>query len=221
MDWSNVTPEELVDALREVDWLAPRPVGEFFSKFSIPKNQTKWTSRLKCNVYYYRTNYLAVLVLALLAAFFRQPLSLLASGLSILALLCFNDPFTAAVNDVAVKLLRKLHPHAAAMLRSRCTTGSAGGSLATSQMRQSNVRVLGLQRALFVGLVLAGALYCYFRSRGWLRLLLALLIGLSLLVCHASLRSPNLKARLASAREEFRAVWRGYQADIARHDYTL
>lgn len=31
--------------------------------------------------------------------------------------------------------------------------------------------------------------------------------GLSLLVCHASLRSPNLKARLASAREEFRAVW--------------
>jgi len=81
----------------QVDWLAPRPVGEFFSKFSIPKNQTKWTSRLKCNVYYYRTNYLAVLVLALLAAFFRQPLSLLASGLSILALLCFNDPFTAAV----------------------------------------------------------------------------------------------------------------------------
>lgn len=81
----------------QVDWLAPRPVWEFFSKFSIPKNQTKWTSRLKCNVYYYRTNYLAVLVLALLAAFFRQPLSLLASGLSILALLCFNDPFTAAV----------------------------------------------------------------------------------------------------------------------------
>jgi hypothetical protein len=31
--------------------------------------------------------------------------------------------------------------------------------------------------------------------------------GLLLLMCHASLRSPNLKARLASAREEFRAVW--------------
>ena len=27
---------------------------------------------------------------------------------------------------------------------------------------------------------------------------------------HASLRSPNLKARLSSYREEFRAVWRGY-----------
>jgi hypothetical protein len=29
----------------------------------------------------------------------------------------------------------------------------------------------------------------------------------ALLATHASLRSPNLKARLASAREEFRAVW--------------
>ena len=27
---------------------------------------------------------------------------------------------------------------------------------------------------------------------------------------HASARSPNLKARLSSYREEFRAVWRGY-----------
>jgi len=31
--------------------------------------------------------------------------------------------------------------------------------------------------------------------------------GVLLPLCHASLRSPNLKARLASAREEFRAVW--------------
>ena len=29
-------------------------------------------------------------------------------------------------------------------------------------------------------------------------------------LAHASLRSPNLKARLSSCREEFRAVWRGY-----------
>lgn len=27
---------------------------------------------------------------------------------------------------------------------------------------------------------------------------------------HASFRTPNLKARLNSFREEFRAVWRGY-----------
>jgi hypothetical protein len=50
MDWNNVTPAELWNALREVDLLRPpRPVWEFCSGFSIPKNQAKWTSRLKCN----------------------------------------------------------------------------------------------------------------------------------------------------------------------------
>jgi hypothetical protein len=81
----------------QVDYFAPRPLWEFFQKFTIPKNQTKWTSRLKCNVYYYRTNYLGVLVLALLVAFLWQPLSLLASALCITALLSFNDPFAATV----------------------------------------------------------------------------------------------------------------------------
>lgn len=81
----------------QVDWLAPRPVWEFLTKFSIPKNQSKWTSRLKCNAYYYRTNYLLLLVLALVAAFLRQPLSLLAAALSITGLLSFNDPFAVSI----------------------------------------------------------------------------------------------------------------------------
>ena len=35
MDWANVTPGELVDALREVDWnTRPRPLTEFFAKFT-------------------------------------------------------------------------------------------------------------------------------------------------------------------------------------------
>lgn len=82
---------------KQVDWLAPRPIWEFFSKFSIPKNQTKWTSRLKCNVYYYRTNYLGILVLGLLGVFLRLPWGLLASALGLSALLCFNDPFAAGL----------------------------------------------------------------------------------------------------------------------------
>ena len=81
----------------QVEWFAPRPIWEFFSNFSIPKNQTKWTSRLKCNAYYYRTNYLGILTLALLAVFLRQPWGLLASVLSIVALLCFNDPFASSI----------------------------------------------------------------------------------------------------------------------------
>jgi hypothetical protein len=44
--------------------------------------------------------------------------------------------------------------------------------------------------------------------------------GSALVAAHAALRAPNLKARLATqarAREEFRAVWRGYSAG---HDYN-
>ena len=52
MDWSNVGPGELADALREVEWSTPpRPLAEFFQKFSVPKNAEKWKSRLKCNAY--------------------------------------------------------------------------------------------------------------------------------------------------------------------------
>ena len=52
MEWGNVTGEELVDALREVEWSSPpRPLTEFFQRFTAPKNYSKWTSRLKCNIY--------------------------------------------------------------------------------------------------------------------------------------------------------------------------
>jgi hypothetical protein len=52
MDWSNVTAEELVDALKEVEWATPpRPLLEFFQKFTTPKTRAKWSARLKCNFY--------------------------------------------------------------------------------------------------------------------------------------------------------------------------
>jgi hypothetical protein len=47
----------------------------------------------------------------------------------------------------------------------------------TSRQRQGNVRVLGLQRPPFVLLAAAAALYCWYRSRAWLLLALALLAG--------------------------------------------
>lgn len=52
MDWNDVTLEDLVDALKEVDWsIPPRPLGEFFGKFSVPRNDSKWEARFRCNVY--------------------------------------------------------------------------------------------------------------------------------------------------------------------------
>lgn len=82
----------------QVDWLVPpRPVWEFVSKFSIPKNQSKWASRLKCNTYYYRTNYLVLLSTALLLALLRRPLGLAAAVLGVAALMAFNDPFATSL----------------------------------------------------------------------------------------------------------------------------
>ncbi|KAI8474089.1 MAG: hypothetical protein J3K34DRAFT_518404, partial [Monoraphidium minutum] len=87
--------------------------------------------------------------------------------------------------------------------------------------RAKGGNILFLRRPLFVALAGGGALYLTHRGGAWLALLGGLLLGVALPLVHATFRSPNLKARLASAREEFRAVWRGYQADLSSHDYTL
>ena len=42
-------------------------------------------------------------------------------------------------------------------------------------------------------------------------------IAVALITLHASMRSPNLKARLENAQQEFRAAWRGQTTP----DYTL
>ncbi|KAK4262907.1 hypothetical protein QN277_028400 [Acacia crassicarpa] len=47
-------------------------------------------------------------------------------------------------------------------------------------------------------------------SAGLLTVLWALAIGLLATILHASFRTPNLKARLNTFREEFSAVWRNY-----------
>ena len=39
---------------------------------------------------------------------------------------------------------------------------------------------------------------------------LSLSLSLTATILHASFRTPNLKARLNTFREEFRAVWRNY-----------
>jgi hypothetical protein len=81
----------------QVDWKAPRPPGEFLSKFSPPKNTSKWVSRVKCNVYYYRTNYVFLLAVSFVFSFLRNPLALVALKIASLALLCLNDPFATGL----------------------------------------------------------------------------------------------------------------------------
>eukprot|EP00193_Tetraselmis_chui_P021680 CAMPEP_0177794140 /NCGR_PEP_ID=MMETSP0491_2-20121128/25478_1 /TAXON_ID=63592 /ORGANISM="Tetraselmis chuii, Strain PLY429" /LENGTH=210 /DNA_ID=CAMNT_0019316759 /DNA_START=497 /DNA_END=1129 /DNA_ORIENTATION=- len=210
MDWNNVTAEELVGALQEVEWNSPpRPLGEFFAKFAAPKNQAKWNSRVKCNVYYYRTNYVLLLLAGYLLAFFRNPLALLALGCGLLAGLLMNDTFARSFSE---KFMRGA---AAAPGGSTLGTGSAQRGISAKQ----DIKIAGVSRVFVVaGLALLTATLVYMTG-AILTLAWGTFLGLGSVSAHASFRSPNLKARLASAREEFKAVWRGY-GDFS-HDYTL
>lgn len=68
----------------------------------------------------------------------------------------------------------------------------------TSQRRQANVRVLALQRPLFVALVGAAALYCLIMGKGWLRLLLAVSGGEELqCVCATSVGEAGWRREAA------------------------
>ena len=63
-----------------------------------------------------------------------------------------------------------------------------------------------------------GLLLLWRGSALW-RLVLGLAVGWAVVIAHAFLRTPNLKVRLASAREEFRATFRGYQQNYGADNY--
>jgi len=204
MDWHSVSVEELVDALREVEWSsAPRPLTEFFQRFTVPKNQSKWTSRLKCNVYYYRTNYFATLFLLLTLSFIRSPLNIVPSILFFLSVACLNDSFCIALNDRITRAVRRLYPPLAAKLRNPALGGRGRPLKTTVQLAGQDRRII------IVVLVTISGAWWYFAS-GLIWAGVMFLAGVILIALHASFRSPNLKARLNSFREEFRAVWRNY-----------
>ncbi|KAJ3703348.1 hypothetical protein LUZ61_007053 [Rhynchospora tenuis] len=113
-----VTTEDLIEALREVDWSAPpRPISEFFSRFTTPKSLSKWESRLKCNLYYYRTNYFIIIVFILGMGFLRKPVAILAALLTGLGIALLNDSFAVAFSEKVTRTTRQFSPHLAAKLR--------------------------------------------------------------------------------------------------------
>ena len=82
----------------QVEWSQPPQLPrEFFGKFSLPSTQRKLETRLKCNTYYYRANYLLILVAALLVAFLRSPWALLATLAAMLGSLCLNNTFSVSL----------------------------------------------------------------------------------------------------------------------------
>ncbi|KAK6126016.1 hypothetical protein DH2020_040243 [Rehmannia glutinosa] len=165
MDWGNVTAEDLVEALREVDWSSPpRPFSEFFSRFTVPRS--------------YRTNYFIMIVFILGMGFLRRPLAIVAALMTALSIAFLNDSFlilpifvlfsfAGTFSEKVTRSVRQFSPHLAAKMRAPLT------------------ECLPLVCFLwyFYGLIGIG----YWPS--W---------------------TPNLKARLNTFREEFRAVWRNY-----------
>ncbi|CAN6991859.1 unnamed protein product [Brassica oleracea var. botrytis] len=206
MDWDNVAAEDVIEALREVEWSTPpRSFGEFFSRFAFPRSFSKWKSRLKCNLYYYRTNYFILVIFVLGLALITRPLAIVGAAFTALSIAFLNDSFAATFNEKFIRTIRLFSPHLAAKMRPPHMPVIRGRSAA-----RKTVYVCGKPRWVFVVIFLTASLVMWFSSCGLLWVLYALLTSLTLVIVHASVRTPNLKARLNTFREEFRAVWRNY-----------
>ncbi|CAH8323282.1 unnamed protein product [Eruca vesicaria subsp. sativa] len=206
MDWDSVAASDVIEALREVEWSTrPRSFPEFFSRFAFPLSLTKWMSRLKCNLYYYRTNYFLLLIFVLGLALITRPLAILGAALTALSLAFLNDSFAATFNEKMIRIIRLFSPHLAAKMRPPHMPVIRGRSAT-----RKKVYVCGQPRLVFVLLGLTASFVLWFTSCGLLWVLYAFATALLMIILHASLRTPNLKARLNTFREEFRAVWRNY-----------
>ncbi|XP_010558105.1 PREDICTED: PRA1 family protein A2 isoform X2 [Tarenaya hassleriana] len=118
MDWDNVAGEDVIEALREVEWSTPpRPLGEFFSRFAFPRSFSKLTSRLKCNLYYYRTNYFILVIFVLGLALITRPVAIIGAALTALGIAFLNDSFAASFNEKVIRTVRRFSPHLAAKMR--------------------------------------------------------------------------------------------------------
>ncbi|EFJ36001.1 hypothetical protein SELMODRAFT_141259 [Selaginella moellendorffii] len=208
MDWGNVKLAELVNALKEVEWTTPpRPLAEFFAKFAIPKTRAKWESRVKCNLYYYRTNYFLSIAFILCIGFIRNPLAFIAVLISSIGTACLNDSFALSVNERLTRAIRRLSPPLASKMRPPTSVGVRGRPL------KGNVYICGTDRRIVVLSILSLSALFWYISSAFKTVLYALALGFILTLLHMSLRTPNLKARLNAYREEFRAGWRGLNSD--------
>ncbi|KAJ6901260.1 prenylated rab acceptor family protein [Populus alba x Populus x berolinensis] len=120
---------------------------------------------------------------------------------TILRLLSMQS-FAATFSERVTRTVRKFSPHLAAKMRPRHMPVIRGRPSA-----KKSVYILGQPRLLFVLLFSAVSFVLWYASGSLLYISWALISGLLVVVLHASFKTPNLKARLNTFREEFRAVW--------------
>ena len=118
--------------------------------------------------------------------------------------------------------MRRVSPQLALKLRVRINKLNAGADAAMGGMgRRPGARkqllVLGFPRVFVVGAFAVVSGVMLYRTRALVTVCWAMFWGLGTTLAHASFRQQNFKARLANAREEFRAVWRGFNSDLPDH----
>lgn len=216
MDWNAVSVRELLQGISEDGWGGPRSLSEFLAPrfFSVPRGLRDWTLRLKANAYLYRCNYLLLACLAALACCLRSPLALAGVLAAVWALLMTSDSFCSTTNDSLLRAIRRLHAPTALRLRARAMAAAPDGSLGLKRRPNRQLLLLAVPRRVAVLLALLLASLLLRLSAAWLDMARALALALGLPLMHATLRVPNLKSRMASAKHEFRAMWRGYQATM-------
>ena len=133
-----------------MEWRAkPRPVSEFLrlssGGFSAPGSRKKLSARVKCNAYYYRTNYALVLLAALALAAWRNPLGCAAVACALASALLLNDTFAVAFSHALMKAVRRAAPPLAAKIRLHQAGGALQGGGGGAGQRP-RVLVLGQDR---------------------------------------------------------------------------
>ncbi|OAY38609.2 hypothetical protein MANES_10G024102v8 [Manihot esculenta] len=132
-------------------------------------------------------------------------MAILAAALTALSFAFLNDSFAATFSEKVTRTVRKFSPHLAAKMRPPHMPVIRG-----RPSSKKSVYICGQPRGVFVFLFSAASFILCFTSGTLLFVLWAFGIGLLVTVLHASVKTPNLKARLNTFREEFRAVWRNY-----------
>ncbi|KAG5239891.1 prenylated rab acceptor family protein [Salix suchowensis] len=125
--------------------------------------------------------------------------------LSALSIAFLNDSFAATFSERVTRTIRKFSPHLAAKMRPPHMPVLRGRPSA-----KKSTYIFGRPRLLFVLLFSAASFVLWYTSGSLLYVSWALITGLLVLALHASFKTPNLKARLNTFREEFREVWRNY-----------
>ncbi|MBA0579563.1 hypothetical protein Gorai_021816 [Gossypium raimondii] len=137
--------------------------------------------------------------------FLRRPVAVLAAILTALSIAFLNDSFAGTFSEKVTRTVRQFSPHLAAKMRPPLTPVIRG-----RPSSKRTIHICGRPRWVFVFIFSSVSFILWYVSCGLLTVLWALAIALVATVLHASFRTPNLKARLNTFREEFRAVWRNY-----------